>query len=226
MDRRGVKGRRVNSTMKRARAAQSLVRAQRAAWVPRPRASPGELKFVDQSQTSTLALAGGSWTTPGATFLLNGLSTGVTASDRIGRKVSLKSLLLRAELRMASTSTQGGYGRYMVVYDRQANGNPPGVTDILLADAMQSPMNLSNRERFKILAEGYFSPVATAGDYTSQGVEVYKPLALNVQFKDTSTGTISDIITGSIYVLFAQNGTIGTAAPTVVWRSRIRYEDQ
>lgn len=227
MDRRGVKGRRVNLTMERARAAQERVRAQRIAWAPRPSRVPtGELKFVDQSQTSTLGLASGAWTTPGATFLLNGLATGVTASDRIGRKVIMKSLLLRAELRLATTSTAGGYGRYLVVYDRQANANPPGVTDILLADAMQSQMNLSNKDRFMILAEGYFSPVSVNGDYTSQGVEVYKKLNAPVQFNATSGGTIADIVTGSVYVLFAQNSTIGTAAPTVVWRSRIRYEDQ
>jgi len=113
----------------------------------------------------------------------------------------------------------------MVVLDKQANGAPPAVTDILLADAMQSPMNLSNSNRFKILAEGYFTEASTNGDYTSEGVEVYKKLNIPVQFNNGTAGTIADIATGSVYVLFAQNGTIGTAAPTVVWRSRIRYVD-
>ncbi len=226
MDRRGVKGRRENMTMSRARQAQQRVRAQRAAWSVGPRALPGELKFTDVSGTATLAIAGGSWTTPGPTFLLNGLTPDSTATGRIGRKVTLKSLLLRAELRLASTSTQGGYGRYLVVLDKQANGAAPGVTDILLADAMQSPMNISNSNRFKILAEGYFSEVTAQGNYTSEGLEVYKKLEVPVQFNAGTAGTIADIATGSVYVLFAQNGTIGTAAPTVVWRSRLRYTDQ
>lgn len=215
----------MNPTVERAREAQQRVRAQRAAWAPRPQAKAGELKFTDVSGTATLGIAAGSWTTPGASFLLNGLIPDSTATGRIGRKVVMQSLLLRAELRLAATSTQGGYGRYMVVLDKQANGAPPAVTDILLADAMQSPMNLSNSNRFKILAEGYFTEASANGDYTSEGVEVYKKLNIPVQFNNGTAGTIADIATGSVYVLFAQNGTIGTAAPTVVWRSRIRYVD-
>lgn len=225
MDRRGVKGRRENMTMSRAREAKDRVRAQRAAWAPKPRASPGELKFTDVSGTATLAVAAGSWTTPGPTFLLNGLVPDATATGRIGRKILMKSLLLRAELRLASTSTQGGYGRYLVVLDKQANGEAPAVLDILLADAMQSPMNISNSNRFRILAEGFFTEASSNGTYTSEGVEVYKELNIPVQYNTGTAGTIADIATGSVYILFAQNGTIGTAAPTVVWRSRIRYTD-
>lgn len=228
MDRRGVKGRRVNLTMQRARAAQERVRAQRIAWAPALQASPGELKFTDLGPTtSTLTSASAAWTTPGATFLLNGLVPNSTATGRIGRKVVMKSLLLRAELRLATTSTQGGYGRYLVIYDRQANGAFPtgGVTDILLFDGMQSPMNLSNKDRFMIVAEGYFDRVSTQGDYVTSGVEVYKKLNLPVQFNSGTAGTIADIATGSLFVMFAQNATIGTAAPSVVWTTRVRYTD-
>lgn len=238
MDRRGVKGRRTNPTMNRARQAQALVKAARYAGrnpVADAVARTGgfydpsrssELKFKDLGPTtSALALAAGTWTTPGPTFLLNGIVPDSTATGRIGRKVVMKSLLLRAELRLATTSTQGGYARFLVVYDRQANANAPGVTDVLLADVMQSPMNLSNKDRFKIVAEGYFTPVSTNGDYTSAGVEVYKKLNLPVQFNAGTAGTIGDIQTGSLYVMFAQNATIGTAAPSVVWTSRVRYSD-
>lgn len=239
MDRRGVKGRRQNPTIARMRAAQQMVKAARAAgrmsiaadavsrtggFYDPSRSS--ELKFKDLSTTtSALGLASGAWTTPGATFLLNGLVPDSTATGRIGRKVVMKSLLFRAELRLAATSTAGGYGRYLIVYDRQANTNPPAVTDILLTDAMQSQMNLSNKDRFKIIAEGYFGNVSAQGDFTSPGVEVYKKLNLPVQFNAGTAGTIGDIVTGSVYVLFAQNSSIGTAAPSVVWTSRIRYSD-
>jgi len=239
MDRRGVKGRRQNPTVQRMRAAQQLVRAARQAGRMSVAAdavartggfySPStssELKFRDLGPTtSALTFASAAWTTPGATFLLNGLAPDSTATGRIGRKVVMKSLLLRAEMRMATTSSQGGYGRYLVVYDRQANTNPPAVTDVLLYDGMQSPMNLSNKDRFKIVAEGYFTPLSVQGEFVSQGVEVYKKLNLPVQFNAGTAGTIGDIVTGSLYVLFAQNGSIGTANPSVVWTSRVRYSD-
>lgn len=186
----------------------------------------GELKFSDIGPTTgTLGVAAATWTTPGPTFLLNGLVPDSTATGRIGRQVVMKSLLFRAELRLATTSTQGGYGRYLIVYDKQSNTTAPAVTDILLSDTMTSPMNLSNRKRFIILAEGYFSAVAANGNYTSEGVEVYKKINLPVEFNAGVAGTIGDIQTGAVYCLFAQNGSIGTAAPTVIFRSRIRYSD-
>lgn len=186
----------------------------------------GELKFNDVGPT-TGGLGNGTsvWTTPGPTYLLNGLVPDSTATGRIGRQIRMKSLLFRAELRLASTSTQGGYGRYLVVYDRQSNTTAPAVTDILLSDTMTSPMNLSNRKRFLILAEGYFTGVSANGNYTSDGVEVYKKLDLNVDFNAGVAGTIGDIQTGAVYCLFAQNGTIGTTAPSIIFRSRIRYTD-
>lgn len=186
----------------------------------------GELKFTDVGvTTSALGVASAAFTTPGPTFLLNGLVPDSTATGRIGRKVVMKSLLFRAELRLATTSTQGGYMRYIIVYDRQSNATAPAVTDILLADACTSPMNLSNKDRFQILAEGVSNVVSVNGDYCSSHIDVYKKLDHPVQFNAGVAGTIGDIQTGAVYVIFAQNGSIGTAAPSAVWRSRIRYSD-
>lgn len=124
------------------------------------------MKFSDVSGTGTaLAVAGGSFTTPGPTFLLNGLVPDSTATGRIGRKIVMKSL-------------------YEVT-----------------------------------------SSVAVQGEYATQLIRFKKNLNLETMFNAGTAGTIGDITSGSVYIMFAQNGTIGTAAPTVNWRSRIRYTD-
>lgn len=189
-------------------------------------ASGGELKFTDVSGTGTaMGLASGAFTTPGPTFLLNGLVPDSTATGRIGRKIAMKSLYIRADFRLAATSTAGGMFRMIVFYDKQANANAPAVTDLLLADAFLSPNNLSNRDRFVVLVDEVTSPVSVQGDFATQLIRFKKNLNLETMFNAGTAGTIGDITSGSIYIMFAQNSTIGTAAPTVNWRSRIRYTD-
>lgn len=185
-----------------------------------------EKKFVDVSVSAqALGLGTNSFTTPGPTFLLNGLVPDSTASGRIGRKVVLKSLYVRYSVNMAATSTLGAPIRIIVFYDKQANGSAPAVTDVLLADSFFSANNLSNRDRFVVLADEVTEPIGVAtGVYTASGV-IYKKLNLETMFNTGTAGTIADITTGSVYIMAAQAGAIGTAAPLWSFRSRIRYTD-
>lgn len=186
----------------------------------------GEMKFTDVTLSNgTTALAARTWTTPGPTFLLNGLVPDSTATGRIGRKVVMKSLFLRMFCQFAATTTGFGYLRYLVIYDRQSNATAPAVTDILLADDVLSPMNLSNKDRFKVLASGSFDPISAQANGCCKEVEIYKNLDLPVQFNAGVAGTIGDIQTGAVYILFAQSGQLATAAPQFNFRSRIRYSD-
>lgn len=211
----------------RSAAAKAVLARQRALFrATVPRSIPGELKFTDVGLfSSALGLGSATWTTPGPNFLLNGLVPDSTATGRIGRKVVMKSLLVRVELRLAATSTGGGFLRYLVVYDRQSNAAAPAVTDILLADTESSPMNLSNKDRFQILAEGTTQVASANGNFCSTEINIYKKLDHPVQYNAGIAGTIADIQTGAVYILFAQSGGIGTAAPFAIWRSRVRYSD-
>jgi len=184
----------------------------------------GERKFTDVSGTLAPAFGSSAFTTPGPTFLLNGLVPDSTATGRIGRKVVMKSLYFRYSAQLAPTSTQGSPIRIIIVYDKQANTQAPGVTDILLADSFTSPNNLSNRDRFVILADEVTEPVSTGGTYAVAGV-IYKKLNLETMFNAGTAGTIGDITSGSVYVLAAQTSNVLVAAPTVIFRSRIRYTD-
>lgn len=235
----GVKGRAPQAgTAKRSSAAKNKLAAQRAAFRNQQVSagfrtggfvSPvtsGELKFTDVSLANgTCALAARTWTTPGPTFLLNGLVPDSTATGRIGRKVVMKSLYLRMFSNFAATTTGFGYIRYLVVYDRQSNAQAPAVTDILLSDDVLSQMNISNKDRFVILASGSMDPISAQANGISSEVEIYKKLNLPVQFNAGTAGTIGDIQTGAVYILFAQTGGLATTAPQFSFRSRIRYSD-
>lgn len=195
-------------------------------WANPSRMGAGELKFldVDGVTSATSIPLSNDFTTPGATFLLNGLVPGSGASNRIGRKVTIKSLYIRCTIQLATTSVRGGNVRMMVVYDKQANATAPAVTDILLDDSFYSANNLSNRDRFVTLVDTVSEPIGTATVY-GQSMVVHKKLNLETMYNAGAAGTIGDITSGSIYIMFAQSGTIGTGNPTATWTSRIRYTD-
>lgn len=188
--------------------------------------SGAELKFTDVSVSGqALGLGTNTFTTPGPTFLLNGLVPDSTATGRIGRKIVMKSLYVRWTVNMAATSTLGAPCRIIVVYDKQANAQAPATADVLVADSFLSPNNLSNRDRFVILADEVTEPIGVAtGVYTASGV-IFKKLNLETMYNAGNAGTIGDITSGSVYILAAQAGAIGTAAPIWSFRSRIRYTD-
>lgn len=194
------------------------------AWAGRGAQGP-EIKFTDVTDLATSIPLSNDFTTPGATFLLNGLTTGALATNRIGRKVTLKSLYIRATVQLATTSVRGANIRMVVFYDKQANGTAPAVTDVLADDSFYSPNNLSNRDRFVVLCDHVFEPIGTANDYQKSAV-VFKKLNLETMFNAGTAGTIADITSGSLYIMFAQSGTIGTGNPTASWYSRVRYTDQ
>jgi hypothetical protein len=181
----------------------------------------GELKFTDVA-------VGGDPNVGASTFsagtLLNGLVPGSAATERIGRKVTIKSFYLRFSWRLAATSVGGSPLRILVVYDKQANAVIPGIADILLADDFNSPNNLSNRDRFITISDYITPPVSVQGEFAIAGT-IFKNLNLETVFNTGTAGTVGDITTGSIYLFVAQVGSITIATGDFFARSRIRYTD-
>jgi len=184
-----------------------------------------EVKFKDSNAATTLAIGAATFTTPAAALLLNGLVPDSTATGRIGRKVNFKSLYMRWTGAIAAATTLGGCIRTIVFYDKQANAAAPAVTDLLLADDFHSPNNLSNRDRFVVLVDHVSTPISAINEFVTCN-QIYKKINLETMFNAGTAGTIADITSGSIYVMFAQSGNMGVAAATVTWRARLRYTDQ
>lgn len=178
-----------------------------------------ELKFVD-----TNIAGGATGITIGVQGLLNGLVPGSNASQRIGRKVVMKSVYLRYRIQLAATTVGGGKMRLMLVYDKQSNAAAPAITDILLTNNWTSPNNLSNRDRFTVLCDHISDCISVGGDFLASG-EIYKKVNLETFFNAGVAGTIGDITSGSLYLLYGNSGTFTTAQPTIDYDTRIRYSD-
>lgn len=189
---------------------------------PMPGRGP-EKKFIDTTPTFNIVASSSAFVaTP---VLLNGVGTGATATDRVGRKILMKSLYVRYALNRSATTTLGANVRIVVVYDRQPNAAPPGITDVFLADAFLSPNNLSNRDRFVILCDEVTESIDAAGPSTQAGT-IYKKINLETTFNAVAASDITTITTGSVYMFVAQSGQAATANLALNARARIRFTDQ
>lgn len=188
-----------------------------------------ELKTVDNSTITAAPVSN----TTGNITLLNGIATGTDYTNRVGRKVVMKSLLLRVNFFPYTTGTiaalAGENLRFLVVYDCQPNGALPAITDILNSAGPNEPNNLNQRDRFKVIAD--FN-ITTPSFTTTTGAltlgsprmffkKIYKKMNMDVIFNGTGS-TVASIQTGSLVV--AQIS--GNQYYSSIYTSRVRFVDQ
>ena len=186
----------------------------------------------------------------GSIALLNGVAEGTSFYNRIGRRISLKSVQISGTLNdnTAGTPTNDSlYVRMLVLYDRQNNGGTPALPDILqdvtaagtiVTDAY-SGINMSNSDRFKVLMDNrVFIPndnTTNAGQNLEQGIAGYLPGTGETNIKryiklnglETNYGTANanaaGCQTGALWLVFVSAGSNMLQANL---RIRVRYNDQ
>lgn len=183
-----------------------------------------ELNFVDSSITSTDV------STTASLVLLNGMAQGTTASTRIGRRIQMKSIELKAWLTPGATTTVA-VARFALVLDKQANAAAPAFTDIYDSASPVALRNISNKARFWVLWDsGLISTCGnlTAGQITDSGMktlEMYKRINIPVQYNAGTAGTVGDIQTNALYFVSIGSTAVGTADQTLIGNVRVRYDD-
>lgn len=188
-----------------------------------------ELKFVDTtSLNNVIALT---WNVG----LVNGILQGTDFNQRIGRQCQLKSILFNGNISPAAGNSlsqpQGVMVRVLLIYDTQPNsGAIPAGTDIFASADANSPMNLNNRDRFKVLIDrrcqiGSFATgatgILTAGSPNNSYWSKYKKINLPMVFSNTAA-TIGSISTGAIYLCWI--GDTGTTS-VLDHYTRVRFVD-
>lgn len=179
-----------------------------------------ELKYIDSLLALSAGVSSSAWTLG---QLLNGCTRGDDITNRDGREIMLRSLMFRWTFQMSPTGTRGCNGRILVVYDRQANGGL-SITDVLQNDSFYSMMNINNSDRFIILADVVTDPVGATANFSSSG-KVYRKLNLVSKFNSNDTGTITDFVSGSIYLFACQDGGAAASAPQITIRTRVRFDE-
>jgi len=198
-------------------------------WGPYYRRGRTELKTKDVTAGNTTIPVIGT----GSIILLNGIQQGVEYTERIGRKVTLKSILFRMTLYplVSLNDSNGNVVRVMLIYDCQTNAATPLESAILQSDtSIVSPMNLDNRDRFKVIKD-WIVPTESftmsanelaTGSPKNKVLKVYKKLNYDVIFGGTGA-TSASIQTGAVWLLLM--GMDANASWTCDYYSRIRFSD-
>lgn len=185
-----------------------------------------ELKAIDTTASNVALLSGG------GVIALNLVAQGSDYNQRIGRKVVLKSVLLRIHVVPTPTVDlpQGDVGRFILAYDAQTNGVSPGVSDLIAGGDYLAGNNLNYRERFKVIkdwmvplaATAYNTGILVSGVPSTRLLTVYKRLNLDTVFNNTG-GAVGQIATGGLF-LFYDNGLAAGGYQFNLF-SRVRFTD-
>jgi hypothetical protein len=193
-----------------------------------------ELKFFDSVASSTALAATG---TVNSTSI-NLIDQGNGESQMIGRKVVIKSILLRANLVLPQSSNAtlasvagGDTYRIVMVLDKQANGAAPTVAALFEDTDIRTMNDLENSQRFTIIKEwkgslngeiNHDGAIYFRGD-KDRYIKWYKKCSIPIEFAPMGGGSrvIGEVKSNNVAILgFSASGTM-----SFTFRVRIRYSD-
>lgn len=191
----------------------------------------GELKFFDFNAIDAIVAPNGT-----ITGSIINIAQGVTESQRIGRKCTIRSMHWQASLTLpgangAASPPASDRVRVIVYLDRQCNGAAAAIGDILALNIIDSFRNLANQGRFQLLHDKFYplnyqtlsSDNAGTQDACTliKNFSFYKKLNIPIEYSGT-TGAIGEIRSNNIGILL--EGQVGVAGFN--GRIRFRFSDR
>lgn len=151
---------------------------------------------------------------------------GSAFSERVGSRIVVKSIAVKMMINPAATTAQNTV-RVMIVYDRQVNKQFAGIGDLLAVNAsaptFSAGINIQNKNRFLVLRDSYVPIDAAQG--LCKYLSFYVKGRWDTEFS-ASAGSVADITTGAIYVVWFMATQVGAGALNVTeFNTRIRYDD-
>jgi len=189
-----------------------------------------ERKYLDYTNTlQTL-------TDTGTPILLNGCIEGLDATNqRIGRKITCRRIECTvtagaqvADL-IAGTCYQNDADtiRMVVVFDKQTNGAAASWSSLMNASGVYSApyaqRNISTLDRYMVLYDKIFE-ICSSGP-NSIVARINLPVNLETRFTSTNNGDVTDIITGSIYLIVVDSNNTANLPGTFSMLSRVEFTD-
>lgn len=182
-----------------------------------------EHKFLDTLWSDVAAEAG----EVGGTSLVL-VPQGTTASQRIGREITVRRIQAKAILQLndndtISTTTY----KVALVLDTQANGANPSWSDVYVTGNSETLPNVNNEQRFYIIKEFFGTLNATAFDSLNnvwalqqKSLEFDINVEIPIQYSGTA-GLITEVQSNNLLWMIQSQG----GALEIFLYQRIRYTD-
>lgn len=180
-----------------------------------------EKKFIDTVSSGTTLAAAPS----GTLVLLNGSTQGDTYTNRDGNSFKMVSLQIQGAVSMPSAALRD-FVRISVVLDQQPNAAAPtggisSIYDVSVSSGSYALRAKQTVDRFKVLKE-IVLPLSANGN-EMQCFKEFLTLDVHTKNNDSNTGTISDIYTNALYLVFAGNNSSNQS--TIYYSCRVRFID-
>lgn len=168
--------------------------------------------------------------TTGTITLLTTIAQGAGITQRVGKRVSLKSLQCKGRIYAGSAGVIA-QADYIIVYDKRPTGTLPAITDVLNTASSYSFNNDANSGRFVTIKRGAFTLIGNSTTPStgceSYDIDFYVSLkGLPQVFKAAGTGAIADIEEGALYLITVGDVVAGTTAGVLGAGFRTRFVDQ
>jgi len=159
----------------------------------------------------------------GSVTMLNGIAPGTGISQRIGRKIVIRSVYIRGHSRTGVAQTVPQLARMILVWDKQPNSVLATTDQILTTINARSQLNLDNRDRFSILADWQRTIADTDGGTQGYPIKLYKKCNL-VTVYDGDDALIDSISSGALLLVLVGDQPTGTNTNPVFYLTvRVRY---
>ncbi len=172
-----------------------------------------EFHYIDTTASTTAT------TTP-TLVLLNGTTLGDTTTTRTGQSIKMDRSDLRFQLSVNATSLVN-YIRIIAVVDKQTNATAMTAADLLVTPNTVSPYTFGSQQRFIPLYDETFA-LSTYGPGA-----ITKSIGLStnqhVTFNTVNGGTVADIVTNSVYLIFLSDQ--GANPPSILYYNRLWFVD-
>ncbi len=173
-----------------------------------------EVHYVDTTASTTA-------TTTTVPILLNGISVGDTTTTRTGQSVKMSRCDVRVQLAVNATSLVN-FTRIIFVIDKQANATTITGADLLVSSTTYSPYTFGSQGRFVTL----YDETIALSTYSNGAVTLcfgLPSMNQHVIFNTSNTGTIADIVTNAIYLLYLSDQVANP--PSITYHSRFWFVD-
>ncbi len=162
----------------------------------------------------------------GTVLLLNGTQRGSGYEQRIGDAETAMSIQYRGTLQGASGAAGPSYVRLILLIDKRPNATFLLIDDVLdtigTGDAVNSPLNLEQGNRFRILKSRVFS--ITNSDTIARSFTYFKRMHMTVRHNHSDNAVdIGTFETNAIYLVLVSDQVTVANQPTLTVFSRYRF---
>ncbi len=145
------------------------------------------------------------------------VAQGDGASNRDGRRMTIKSIWMRAHLQIdqlaaaPTIATNHEHCRIFLILDKQCNGASPSYLEFAQSTGYDSFRNLENSQRFKILWQRQyaFAPITATDDgttivwtFNTHDLDIYTKVNIPIEYEITTTsGAVSTMKSNNLLLI-------------------------